>query len=72
VSNNCMTRREIAFLLIGLGMGLLLSLAVVLEIFISLQHSNIINTYGIDKVVLLAPILFLLTGIILLAYRPKD
>ena len=67
-----MTRREIAFLLIGLGMGLLLSLAVVLEIFISLQHSNIINTYGIDKVVLLAPILFLLTGIILLAYRPKD
>jgi len=53
-------------------MGLLLSLAVVLEIFISLQHSNIINTYGIDKVVLLAPILFLLTGIILLAYRPKD
>jgi len=66
-----MTRREIAFLLLGLGLGLLLSLAVVLEIFVSLQRSNAIASYGFDKFVLLVPILPLLAGILLLAYRSK-
>jgi hypothetical protein len=66
-----MTRRETAFLLIGLGLGLLLSLAVVLEIFVSLQRSSTISAYGFDKLVLLVPILLLLAGIVLLAYRTK-
>jgi len=64
-----MRRREIAFLLIGLGLGLLLSLAVVLEIFISLYHNQTISSYGFDKFVLVVPILLLLAGIILLAHR---
>jgi hypothetical protein len=67
-----MARREIAFLLIGLGSGLLLSLAVVLEIFISLYHHEAISSYGFDKFVLLIPILLLLAGVILLAYRTKS
>jgi hypothetical protein len=67
-----MARREIAFLLIGLGLGLLLSLAVVLEIFVSLYRNGAISRYGFDKFVLIIPILMLLTGIILLAYRTKS
>jgi hypothetical protein len=67
-----MARREIAFLLIGLGLGLLLSLAVVLEIFVSLYHYEVISSYGVDKFVLIIPILLLLTGIILLACRTKS
>ena len=66
-----MTRREVAFILIGLGLGLLLSLVVVLEIFVSLQHSTAISSYGFDKIVLLVPILLLLAGIVMLAYRTK-
>jgi len=61
----------VAFILIGLGLGLLLSLAVALEIFVSLQRNNAITSYGFDKVVLIIPILLLLTGIVLLAYRTK-
>jgi hypothetical protein len=66
-----MTRREIAFLLIGLGLGLLLSVAVVLEVLISLQRGSIITGYGIDKIAVLIPILFLVSGIILLGYRKR-
>jgi hypothetical protein len=67
-----MTRREIAFLLIGLGFGLLMSLAVTLEIFISLQRGSSISSYGNDKVALIVPILLLLTGIVLLGYRKRE
>jgi hypothetical protein len=66
-----MTRREIAFLLIGLGLGLLLSVAVALEVLISLQRGSIINGYGIDKIAVLIPILLLVSGIILLGYRKR-
>ena len=66
-----MTRREIAFLLIGLGLGLLLSVAVVLEILISFHQSGAVNSFGFDKIVLLVPIVLLLAGILLLAYRAK-
>jgi hypothetical protein len=72
VSKSDMARREIAFLLIGLGLGLLLSLAVVLEIFTSLYHNQAISSYGFDKFVLIIPILPLLAGITLLAYRTKS
>jgi len=72
VSKSDMARREIAFLLIGLGLGLLLSLAVVLEIFVSLSRNQAISSYGFDKFVLIIPMLLLLAGIILLAYRTKS
>ncbi len=67
-----MTRREIAFLLIGLGLGLLLSLAVVMEVFVSLYHNGVISSYGFDKVVLVIPVLLLLIGTVLLAYRKRS
>jgi hypothetical protein len=64
-----MTRREIAFLLIGLGLGLLLSLAVVLEILVSFHESGAVSGYSFDKFVLLIPAVLLVAGIVLLAYR---
>ncbi len=67
-----MTRREVAFLLIGLGFGLLMSLAVTLEIFISLQRSSDISAYWIDKVALILSIALLLAGIILLGFRKRE
>jgi uncharacterized BrkB/YihY/UPF0761 family membrane protein len=67
-----MTKREIAFLLIGLGFGLLLSVAVTLEVFISLQHNSAISGYGIERVAVAVPILLLVAGIILLSYRTQE
>ena len=58
-------------MLIGLGFGLFLSLAVVLEIFVSLQRSNAITSYSFDKIVLIVPMLLLVAGIAMLAYRTK-
>lgn len=67
-----MNRREIAFLLIGLGFGLLLSLAVMLEVFISLQRNSAISGYGFDKIAVVIPIVLLVLGIVLLAYRKRE
>jgi hypothetical protein len=67
-----MTRREIAFTLIGLGLGLLMSVAVVLVVLISLQGRSAISDYGIDRIAVLIPILLLVAGIIMLGYRPRD
>ncbi len=66
-----MTRREIAFLLIGLGLGLAFSLVAILAVLLSLYKNSLITGYGWDKVLLVLPILLLMTGIALLAYRSK-
>jgi hypothetical protein len=66
------TRREIAFLLIGLGLGLLFSLEVILVIFMSLRGGGAIDSYSIDKLVLLIPGVPLAVGIFMLAYRKKS
>jgi hypothetical protein len=67
-----MTKREIAFLLIGLGFGLLLSVAVTLEVFISLQRNSTIGGFYVEEIAVVAPILLLVAGIILLGYRTRQ
>jgi hypothetical protein len=66
-----MTRRETAALLIGLGLGLLMSEAVLLEVFFSLHVNGSLNGYSFHKIGLVVPILLLVPGIALLAYRKK-
>jgi H+/Cl- antiporter ClcA len=67
------TRREIGILIIGIGLGLLLSLAVVLEVMLSLREpGSSLSSYYFDKIAFLIPIVLLLLGIILLAYRKKS
>lgn len=66
-----MTRREIGFLLIGLGFGLLLALAAVLEVLLSLYRSAFIAEYGWDRVFVLVPVVLLITGLTLVLRRPK-
>ena len=66
-----MTRREIAFLLIGLAVGLLFAEAAILEVLISLYRSSLIAAYGWDKVLVAAPILLLVIGIVLILYPSK-
>ena len=67
-----MTKRETGFLLIGLGFGLLLALAVILEVMLSLYKSALIAAYSWDKVFLVAPILLLAAGSALILHRPRQ
>jgi hypothetical protein len=67
------TRREIGILIIGIGLGLLLSLAVVLEVMLSLREPGTrLSDFAFDKVAFLIPGVLLLVGVILLAYRKKS
>jgi uncharacterized membrane protein len=65
-------KREIGFLLIGLGFGLMFSIAAIVEVLLSLYRSAFISAYGWDKVLLLVPVLLLLIGGVLVLRRPKS
>lgn len=67
-----MTRREVAFLLIGFSVGLMFAIAATLEILLSLYRSAFIVAYSWDKLMLLFPFLMLVTGLFLLLYRGKS
>ena len=66
-----MTKRETAFLLIGLGFGLMFAEAAILEVLMSLYRMKFIVAYAWDWIVLAAPIVFLVAGIILVIRRPS-
>ena len=67
-----MPRREVAFLIIGLGLGLLLFMAATLEILLSLREpGSDISSLHLDKIALLIPAILLVVGVALLAYRKK-
>ena len=66
-----MTKREVAFLMIGFSVGLMFAIASTLEILLSLYRSAFIVAYSWDKVMLLFPFLILVTGLFLLLYRGK-
>ncbi len=72
ISIAVMNRREVGFLVIGVGFGLLLSLAVVLEVMLSLRDGSRLTGFAFDKIVFLIPAVLLLLGVILLAYRTKS
>jgi hypothetical protein len=59
------TRREIAFLLIGLGAGLTLAVVAVVQILSQL----FIVSYSWDKPIAAVPIVLVITGLILLMLR---
>lgn len=63
--------REIGFLLIGLGFGLLLALVAILEVLLSLYRSAFIVEYGWDQVFVLVPVVPLITGLALVLRRPE-
>lgn len=65
-----MTKREIGFLLIGLGFGLMSAVAGILEVLLSLYRSAFITAYSWDKVAIIVPILLLAIGLVLILYRP--
>jgi hypothetical protein len=58
------TKREIGFLLIGLGFGLMLSIAAIVEVLLSLYRSAFITSYSWDKVALVVPVLLLVIGMV--------
>ena len=64
-----MNRREIAFLLIGLGVGLMFAIAAAIEILLSLSRVALISNVGWDKLIFLVPFLLLVTGLALLIRR---
>jgi hypothetical protein len=67
-----MTRREVGFLITGIGLGLLLSIAVTLEVMLSLRDGSRLSGFCIDKVILLVPLALLILGLILTVYRKKS
>jgi hypothetical protein len=64
------TKREIGFLLIGLGFGLMLAVAGILEVLLSLYRSAFITAYSWDKVAVIVPVLLLAIGLVLILCRP--
>ena len=66
-----MTKREIGFLLIGLGFGLLLAVAGILEILLSLYQTAFIAAYGWHKVAVVVPALLLAGGLVLVLHRQQ-
>jgi len=67
-----MNRREVGFLIIGVGLGLLLFLALTVEVMMSLRDGSTLTGYYISRVAFLIPVALLALGVILVVYRNKD
>ena len=67
-----MTRREVGFLITGIGLGLLFSLAVTLEIMLTLRNGSTLSAFSIEKIILIFPIALLIVGLVLVVYRKKS
>jgi hypothetical protein len=67
-----MTRREIGLLITGIGLGLLLSLAVTLEVMLSLRNGSTLSGFSFDKIILIFPVALLIIGLILAVYRKNS
>ena len=67
-----MTRREVGFLITGIGLGLLFSLAVTLEVMLTLRNGSTLSAFSIDKIILIFPIALLIVGLVLAVYRKKS
>jgi ABC-type antimicrobial peptide transport system permease subunit len=66
-----MTRREIAFLLIGLGSGLIAAVAAIVEFLLWFHHMFAVGfTWQASGVLLALPFLLIIVGWVLL-YREK-
>ena len=63
-----MSKRKIGFLLIGLGLGLLLAIAGILDVLLSLYRSAFISGYSWDKWIVAVPLLLLIIGLVFLVY----
>jgi len=67
-----MTGRELGFLLIGAGIGLLLSAAMLIEAIVQFHHIFIVGVqWRPGSVILLLPFVLILTGAYLL-YRSRS
>ena len=67
-----MTKREVGFLLIGLGFGLMLAVAAILEVLLSLYRTSFITAYSWDKVFAFVPALLLAIGLVLVLRKPRS
>jgi hypothetical protein len=67
-----MTRREVGFLITGIGLGLLFSLAVTLEVMLTLRNGSTLSAFSVDKIILIFPIALLIVGLVLAVYRKKS
>jgi hypothetical protein len=67
-----MTGREAGFLKTGIGLGLLFSLAVTLEVMLTLRNGSTLSAFSVDKIILIFPIALLIVGLVLAVYRKKS
>jgi len=66
------TKRDTGFLLIGLGIGLTLALLVINEVFKSLIGGARLDSYSIDRVMIVIPSLLSLAGVTLVVWKPRS
>jgi hypothetical protein len=66
-----MTRRELAFLLIGLGIGLSLAVVFCVAILASLHSLGMIIAYSWRREVLAVPIALIVVGMTLILVKPE-
>jgi hypothetical protein len=71
-SKETVTRRELGFLVIGLGIGLLFAVFATVSILRSLNERVFIISYGWDKAMLTVPLLLLTIGMLLVLYKRKS
>ena len=62
-----MTKREGAFLLIGLGFGLVLAVVAVVELVLTIHHTFIMGiSWRPGTVLLVLPFVLIITGVVML------
>jgi hypothetical protein len=71
-SKETVTRRELGFLVIGLGIGLLFAVFATVSILRSLNERVFIISYGWDTAMLTVPLLLLTIGMLLVLYKRKS
>jgi hypothetical protein len=68
-----MTGREVAFLLIGLGAGLILAVVAIVEFVLMFHHMFIVGvSWGAQSLLLLLPFLLVLVGVLLLVRSKRS
>jgi hypothetical protein len=58
--------------MIGLGFGLMLAIAGILEMLLSLYRGGFVTGYSWEKIIVFVPVLLLVIGLVLILLKPRQ